>query len=184
MQETIYQLWEYFHLKVKSESRYLPRSTRNAKIVKNFLKKLDKAGIKIIGYNYLFDYFCHQWHYWSSSNTKREITLEWIIGKKAVDRWLNDRREDYQFIYSEQLVKPFKINKLALILDAGEPGVYPDEELYKKRFEGETQLYYCMEFTTMYNHRSAMCRLCSVKAQCKAKLKEVDFRTFKTRGYE
>ena len=101
-------------------------------------------------------------------------------------RWkvLSLRREDYQFIQLEQLIKPLGISKLAIDLDKGTPGIAQAEEFYKKRFEGETQFYYCMEYTTMYNHKSAMCLLCSEKAQCKAKLKEVDFQTYKTRGYE
>ena len=158
-------------------------------VIDKFFNTLYKQyGEAAIGMNFLIDYFSFTWSYWSDKKTKRRITLSWIIGKKAIERWFN-REKHYQYHYQVKLLNPYGFDMNHLIWevfpdDTDSGGLNPTEENDKKRFNGEGQLASCLQFTTLYNHRSTICILCPCKVLCKIFLKETNQSLYKKRGYE
>lgn len=186
----VVRLYEHFYnKKYKSHFKVDLDKAGQRKLVDNFIKLLaQQFGIHSVGYNMICDAISYSFSYWSSKNTKRTISLNWIIGKKTITRWL-ERKEGTDY-YTEQFLFENSIDLSSLKQQLAEQDVQedkpildPSEELEKARFTGQAQLYHCSQFTTLYHHKSIICLKCGNRAACKKLLKDTKPRLFSKRGY-
>jgi hypothetical protein len=169
--------------------------TNDYKVLQKFIDKLDKKfGLKSIGIVWLLNYFDRQFQYWlwieQGGRMKyglRSIQLAWVIGDKAYKRHDEELRHFYgntlkiefrkklKFTLSEFF--PKKENNLAEINEV--------EEKEKQRYYNtKANFLWCIEETTLFNHKSIFCRVCTNKETCKKVLKRNYTKLYTLRGYE
>lgn len=188
--KTVAKLFDYFNSKVfKSSYRIDLDRNNHRKLIDNFVKLLaSQFGLHSIGYNTLLECFQYSFFYWSGKKTKRQLSLNWIIGKKTITRWL-EKKEGTQY-HIDNFVKEYNIDIDLLKQQLAEQDVQedkpildPSEELEKARFTGQAQLYHCSQFTTLYYHKSLNCLKCVNRSPCKKLLKDINPRLYSIRGY-
>lgn len=188
--KTVSIIFDYFNYKLfRNANKKLNLTDRNRKMIDNFINRLSKHyPAASIGTNFLLDYFSFTFDYWSDKEgLKRDLTLEWIIGKKAILRFL-EKRDSYQYFYNKFLLEyDINLDQLRLKITEEEQidaGLDPAEELEKRRFSGEARLYNCLQHTTLYNIKSGTCLACPDKYTCKNLLRVKFPRTYEKRGYK
>lgn len=160
---------------------------KNSIQIQNFIDLLAKHyQLDSININFLINYLAWSFNRRYGQITKREISLNWIIGKKTLEQFL--KRKDGEQYFVDQFANNIGINIEQLRYELHEKGVEvsgldPAEELEKDRFSGGARLYNCLQYTTLYNHRSKSCLTCDNKLICKKLLKSIFPRTYKKRGY-
>lgn len=189
--KVVSRAFDYFYNKVHKKHFKLDLSVNKHQTkIDNFVKLIaQQFGLHGVGLNLILEYFSFAFAYWSEKNTKRPISLNWIIGKKTFNRWL-DRKQgtDYyteKFLYNNEIDIALLHQQLVednCDLDSNE--LSADEEIEKARFNGEAKLYNCLRNTTLYNHKSQHCILCVNKSTCKNMLKSLSPRVYRQRGYE
>ncbi len=186
--KTVCKLFDHFYQKIYKNNYKLDLSINNQlKQVNNFVDLLiQQFGLNAVGTNLILDYICFSFHYWHSKNTKRNISLNWIIGKKTFKRWV-DRKSGNNY-YTQQWLNEMGINLDYLRQEIFEQelqhkGLDPAEEIEKLRFHGDARLAHCIQFTTMYHHKSINCLGCESKSTCKKLLSINRPQLFKARGY-
>ncbi len=185
----VQKLFDYFYYKIHKNHYKLDLDLNNhKKIIDNFVKLLAQHyQLPSIDTNFLILYFTFAWEYYSNKHLKRNVSLNWIVGKKTFQRWLEKR--DSTTYYNNKFLKEYGINIDQLKQDLHEDqseaiGLDPVEELEKKRFTGEAVLFNCLLHTTLYNHKSLICLQCPYKKDCKDMLKKTHPRIYKNRGYK
>jgi hypothetical protein len=187
--ECVAKLFTYFHYKIyRSSSFKIDLSKGNQKKqVDTFLQLLaNQYGLPSISPSFLIEYFVFQFsqkHDWATS---MKIQLNWIIGKKAFDTWVN--RNEHHSYFSGKFTQEYDINVYELKqqlfeLELQEQGLDPAEELEKERFDGSARLFNCLQNTTLYNHKSPTCISCSERVHCKNFLLKQNKRLYEQRGY-
>lgn len=134
-----------------------------------------------------FEYQFNHWYDYTSESTAGRIQIEWIVGKKAFERWKKADPIISAFVVRKNLRKDVnfksrleKENWNMIIIEPNEV-----EEREKERFHNTNQGYnYCLISTTLYNHKSTNCIACKNSTRCKENLKNVFPKIFKKRGYE
>ncbi len=153
------------------------------------IKKITKS--PILQEDYLKQYFEFQFNHWYKhtvvSKSVKNIQIEWIVGKKAIDRWNRSDRALSSFIVRKNFktdidvrekIKKEDYNNILLNLNN-------IEENEKERFHNTVKGHYnCIINTTLYNHKSLNCLNCSKRTDCKKLLKSEFPKIFKKRGYE
>lgn len=189
--EIIKELYEYFYFKTlyKPYTLDLLRE-RNSKFVTNFLINLDKfVSLETVGVNLLIDYFSYSFAYYSSLDTQRDISLNWIIGKKMIKRFFGEKTGgwDYHvdnFLREHQISKDEIRSKLVVQEEKSYLKVHPSEESEKSRVpDTEARIYNCLNYTTLFNHRSIICLTCHQKIFCRQILKKTNPDLYAKRGY-
>lgn len=182
-------IFDFFYQRIyKSPGFQLDLDVNNQrKQVDNFVKLISKHyPLQSIGTNFLIEYFCFAFHYWSDKVTKRRISLNWIIGKKLFQRWLD--KADSQKYFDDRFLYENDINLDVLRFNLAQleekQGLDASEEIEKQRHRGEARLFHCLQYTTMYNHRSEICRMCSENITCKKLLKVEYPAIYRKRGYK
>lgn len=179
----VYGLYTYFYQKIYGYSIGNAPQDRQQAMITNLGKRLSKYyEISSLGFDFFFEYIMFQWEYWLDKRTKRKIALEWLIGKKAIQRWM-DRNEHSAYFVNENIVKAYGIDRDGLRNKyyPGQENADDAEELEKTRHQGAARLYHCSQFTTMYNHRSQVCLSCDMKKDCKKLLQEIRPEIYKKR---
>lgn len=188
--KAVAKLFDHFNSKVfKSSYRIDLDKNNHRRLIDNFVKLLaSQFGLHSIGYNTLLDCFQYSFFYWNGKKTKRQLSLNWIIGRKTVTRWL-EKKDGTQY-HIDNFIKEYDIDINLLKQQLAEqdnqeeqPILNPAEELEKTRFKGAAQLYHCSQFTTLYHHKSIICLKCGNRAACKKLLKDTKPRLFSKRGY-
>lgn len=189
--EKVCKIFDVFYQKVFKTANFNLDLSRNKqrKQVDNFIKLISKNYyLPSIGTNFFISYFCFQFEYWENKKTKRNVSLGWIIGKKAFKRWI-DRSESSEY-FSNKFLLEYAIDLNALRIDLHEDELVKNEvldnceEIEKIRFTGEARLFNCLHHTTMFNHRSGTCLSCPQSRDCKILLKAKYPFTYKKRGYK
>lgn len=188
----VHFLYELFYKKFYTNKNYKFIPTEDAlKKIEKFIILLDKQyKLETISLNFLISYFIFQFNYWSDLKIKsfnERISLSFIIGSKAFERWISrDQNFDwtlYTFKFTEKYgisisyIKDFFSEQEISQLNKA-------EEIEKKRFSNtERGLLNCIERTTLFNHKSQICLLCKDKCDCKKLLKDNYYQIFIQRGY-
>ena len=162
----------------------------------NFLKEKNNQYLTI---DWLFDYFNFQFTYWSfikeSKNKNGDynflIMLHWVLGKKALKRYLNKTSKDTYFYHSNFYPK-YNINKNDLIellenkqylvvekediieedkIILINPLNYKEEENKKRKYNTIEGFFICQQYTTLFKFNSNLCKNCKFKINCKKILK-------------
>lgn len=173
--ETI-KFFEYFYRKITNNELFsLTYTDKDKKTTQNFIKKVQKKYGDGIGFDWLFFYFSFQFMYWDEKRTKlgkRRVYFNWIIGNKALKRFIE--KDNNQIYFSELFCRQYEIKKGDLIKT--EQKTHTDiskrEEEEKERFYGNTEGFLnCIENTTFYNRKSKFCFSCLFKNSCIGLLK-------------
>jgi len=173
IKEHIGILYEYFFVKMTGWKNYKFRPSDNQeKQISNFVKLLHKNyHLLSIGPNFLIDYYTFQFKYWSELDTRFEgkVMLNWVVGKKALDRW--DNKQSSWNYFLQEFIKRFNIDKDILVAKLNGVKIVnkiPLQDIEKLRFYNtERGFVNCIEVTTLYNHRSKLCIFCKFKKDCK-----------------
>ena len=176
---SIESLYEYFYQKIYNLPKYSYNDSKiNSKYIESFLNIIDKKyKLPCIGKEFLINYFLFQFDYWSQLTLKsynQTINPQYIIGKKAFQRW-SDRDSSYDWqLESLGIIKKYKISlrdlKSLLNTQNVEDNNFEDKE--RKRFlNTERGFIHCIERTTLYNKRSSVCLFCNFKSDCEKLLK-------------
>ena len=138
---------------------------------------------------YLKTYLEFQFNHWYKHESESEIKRiqpEWIFGDKALKRWEKTDKKISAFVVRKNLKKDIKFkaefkkenwNNIVLKLNDKE------EQNKTKFFNTVKGFYFCLETTTLYNHKSKYCFDCKFNKDCKEKLKQTYPKIFKKRGY-
>lgn len=189
IKQDIVSFYEYFYKKKHNSLNYkFKPSEKSEKVINTFLSILDKKfNIKTIDKNFLFDYFIYQFNYWRNANLKAaygKFRIELIIGKKAIERYIENKNNDLWVIQKSEIYKLYSINKSDLIDE--EKHVYDSNSEYnikKIKYNTSEGFNNCITLTTMYNHNHKLCILCEFKNDCKKALKENYPKIYESRGY-
>lgn len=164
----------------------------------NFSKFLKNEKSQYLNIDWLFDYFNIQFTYWDFIRSNKEkngekyfIMLHWILGKKALKRYLNRSSRDTYFYHSSFFIK-YEIKKSELLEDLKNknfiienkenfiekdkiininPLISQEEILKKEKYNTLEGFYICQEFTTLFRFNSNLCLKCINKIRCKKQLK-------------
>lgn len=162
-----------FYYKEVFKSNY--SVTKKDKVVIASFIKLLKVYYKetsSLGDIFFTTYFEFQFSYWRDKKTRFDnyYPISWFVGKKAFQRF-TDKNSQISFksvnSFAKIKTKSFKdvkrkdnrqnISKLI-----------PYEERQKKHYLNTLEgLSYCIEFTTLYNPLSSVCKLCTNQESCK-----------------
>lgn len=183
------KLFEYFYNHLYKTNFKLDLSINNQdKVLSNFVKELEKRVIGVSN-NFLVSFLSFGFAYFYTKRLKRKITLNWIASKKLLTRFL--AREEGTDYYTREFLREYNINldELRSYLVEQQEVDYlaldKQEELNKARLpDSDARLYNCLQDTTLYNHRSAICLICHQKTFCKNLLKTTNNFVYKKRGYE
>lgn len=190
-EKNVVKLFEFFYNKLYKTNFKLDLSLNNqAKIVRNFIDLLAKQyTYDTVGINFLIDYFSFGFHYFYTKKLKRNISLNWIVGKKLFTKYI-ERKEGTDY-YTSEFLREYQINiddlRSALIEvppNVGYDKVDDSEEMIKSSIaDGAARLYSCMIGTTMFHHRSITCVMCKQKTTCKDLLQKINPSLYRNRGY-
>lgn len=193
--DLIHSFFDYFSKKVYGLDRLYPTDT-TIKHSESFLLMLDKAyGKKASGKDFLFRYFCFQFDYWywkglekNISIYGRNIQLSFIIGKKAFDRF-QKRNSEYDWrLDNLPFMEKCSIKKSDLVRDYAkvktDSKVDTEAPIKLAMYNEPEGFLNCIDFSTMFNHKSHICQGCKFKKDCKKLLKKVHPTLYTDRGYE
>ena len=186
---TIVEFYEYFYKKRFGNPKYKYKPSKRAeKIIGSFLTLLDKHyDLKLIGRDFLWSYFIYQLNHWRSAELKAfygRFRIEMIIGKKAFNRFVEDEYELMWVIEHSEIIDLYEFRRSDLIEESKRK--YNDsyeEGIKKKHHNTDKGFYYCIENTTLFNHKHTSCMLCKYKTDCKKVLEEKFPKLYSKRGY-
>ena len=188
--DIVEKCYKVFYIKLSGQELFeFNPSDREKKSLTNFIILLDKKyGIESVSTNIIFDYFTFQLDYWANLDSRfgKKIPLNWYIGKKAFNRFLNRTEKDLW--HAKRTLKKYNINinqvQEKKIKDFKALKIRVYEETEKKRFFNTDRGFLnCIESTTLFNHRSLECISCKNKIECKKILKENFTKLYILRGY-
>ena len=187
--QAIIDLYELFYKEFTGNKSFRLDLNRNKQEVKidNFIKNIGKYyNINSIGIDFLVRYFLFQFYYWKDKNTNRKIQIEWVIGKKALERFLrNGFNEKFEFFIHKENDIDFSEIYHKFAVTKYQPDFNEESErerMEKKRFfNTEAGLVNCLENTSLYNPKSDICNQCNFVGDCKELLKQNYYKLYKAR---
>jgi len=134
-------------------------SEKDLKIIESFMVLVEKKiGLTSLGSFFLDSYFTYQFQYWKQIKHRPVVyyPVHWILGKKALGRWLGLKYKPTQFLVNQKQQDQY-VNLI--------------EESYKKEnYSIEDGFYNCLQTTTLFDPKSRYCNLCVNSAVCKKTL--------------
>jgi hypothetical protein len=176
--EVIINFYQYFYSKLTSYRDFVFTPTKKEKVsLDNFLNLVDKKiPLPSIGKVYWYDYFCLQFDYWRTKQTrlgKNKVNFNWIIGKEAWARW-EMRVENFRFFTEAGFVALFEVRRSDLIKDfeyIGEGNRIGQDIVRLSRHNTKEGFVSCIYLTDLYTENNEFCHSCNEKILC-MKLKE------------
>lgn len=187
-------IYQDFYREVNLNQEYVVNLTDNDhkcldKFVEFYCKKINQYAI---GPVFLVDYVEFAFDFWRGVKTKfgeGTVYLNWVFGKKGIERYEKwkkvvhtrklrkdiSRRVLAKYRWKEDTKKEFvrsilEINKV--------------EESEKERFKNKDEGFiWCIQTTTLYNHKSKNCLSCRYSIDCKEVLKTNYLKLYNKRGY-
>ncbi len=177
VRELVISFYEYFYSRVTGNNRYSFKPTNSEiSMIDNFIKLMGGG----IGKLYLFKYFSYQFYYWHDKETrfgKGKVQLNWVIGKKAYERY-DIKKEEHWYSYSTDLGLKFGIYKSDLIPDVQKSDfnvvkLLPHEDIDRMlHLNTEEGLILCIDLTSMWHPKSKACSICINVDTCKLIMKD------------
>ena len=191
--------YEQQYSKIKNYQFTVRLNKNDEAMMDNFITDLlIRLNQSNIGNDFISSYVESQFAYWLSLDTKlgaKTIPLNWVFGKKALDRWFQTSYSANKFKTKIKLknvgIKSIKsknkedLNTSKNILLKTFVELSEVEEAMKsKALNKEYGFLNCVQTTTMFNHKSPNCLVCDFQIKCKAFL-STNYKTInKARGYE
>jgi len=178
-----------------NNKRTFPLNYTETTSIYNFSKYLKDKHKEYISLDWIFDYFNYQFTYWDWWKVQKEkngndstIMANWVLGQKALKRFLSKTQKDSYFYHSSFFSK-YKIQKqeiinlielkflfLDIIEEEEEKILNPlnilEEETKKKYYNTIEGFSSCLNFTSLFKFTSPLCKECSWKIKCKIVLKQ------------
>jgi len=191
----VHELYCHFDSKFHNTDPRLSKPIDNQSIT-NFLIEVHKDyNLNSINNDFLFKYFIYQYDYWKSKEIRafgNHTRLINIIGPKAYSRfkqiqtnstynWYNAEKSLVEYGIDRSILSRYNHNK------SSDPSkLHIDEEKEKIVFKSNhhLQLAHCIDNTTLYNHNSNHCQVCTMQNVCKRMLKDNLPQLYVNRGYE
>jgi hypothetical protein len=161
---TLKSQFSYFYKKV-FKKRY-DFSDRDEQYIQNFLSILQSGYQDGVGEEWLFEYLLFQFNKYSSAETKMNIQLHWIYGKKALGMWKDRNLEHHQY-FDEQFQEQYNIKRRDVIVE--EPQNVSKEYKKKERnrfVDLSRRLIHCYELS-LFDESCIDCMMCKNKNKCK-----------------
>lgn len=168
IQETIVKCFEHYYSQIYNETGYRANIKAYQKHLDNFPKLLEKNGYKVpsIGLEWINSFILFQLEYYLGLETTSKIKLNWLIGKKAFDRYnsVEDwKQKNYWISINTSHLTKFE-------LEQKQDNEYEINHR-KKHHNTESGFLNCIKNTTLYI-KHPICISCNFKDQCKKLLKE------------
>lgn len=184
----IVNLYLELYVKVSMNENYvLNYSASQETMIYNFI---DYFGAMKITKDFLRAYFEFQFNYTYKFEKfgKGKVMLNWVIGKKAIERWKDRDKFKFKYHILYGIKKHINISNKnpASIgwLDKLAKGLPHEDDQRAKHLNTNKGVLWCYSNTTMYNHRSDYCVMCKFSDICKLTLAEENPKLYKLRGYE
>lgn len=133
------------------------------------------------GTDWIVDYLVYQVHYWHDKDTRYKVTLGWVLGEKALERflrrppgktWYEDRMLQEKLGMSrEELKKRWRLTTGEHPLQAYRNPVH-EERIKAQYLNTEFGFFQCQTLTTLYTDCET-CRKCLSQGKCKDLLKKI-----------
>lgn len=180
----------------------LDKTGKREKLINRFIDYVDtKYDLKSVGMDFLINFIESGFNlYFDAKHLKygtKSIQIEWIIGSKAIERYEKIRDKDNKYFRKFRKIrkditlrisdkfKSASITNVKAINELLISGTLDFYESEKAKFYNTSEgLLWCMMNTTLYNHKSKLCSVCSNRNKCKQILKENYPKLYTIRGYE
>lgn len=162
MIENLKIYYKYFNKKVFNNR--IEFTEKNLKTISNFSILLLKEYGESIGEDWLFEYLTFQFNKFHSAETKMKLQLNWIYGKKALEKY--KIRNDESSFFNQRFRQDFNIRRRDLFRTSNEPlsSVYKHRE--RNRYIQSTEkLLHCIELR-LYDEKTADCKFCKNRKYC------------------
>lgn len=146
-------MYEYFYRILSGDRQYSYAPTsKEQKTIDNFALYHTQLS--------LWNYFSHQFEYWSKLTYTHGFNISYIIGSKAIERW-NSRFTTFKWdkaifaAYDQHYFDTTTDKKISY------------EEIVKRGFDKTHPLPQCVDVTTLYNPEHSICKKCLDRVACK-----------------
>lgn len=179
----------------------LDKLGRREKCIDKFIDHIDKKyNLHSIGMDFLINFIESGFNlYFDAKHLKygvKSIQIEWIIGSKAIERYEKIRHIDNKYFRKLRKIRKdirlkiddkfrkFSITNVKAIKSLLTDGNIDFYEAEKQRYYDTNEgLLWCMTNTTLFNHKSRLCAVCTNRNKCKQILKENYPKLYTIRGY-
>lgn len=187
---TIETFYEHFYSKKYRLKYRLKQSKKTVGVCRSFLALIDKKySLHCVDKMFLWEYFIFQFNYWHDLTIKsfyNKLSIEYIVGKKAFDRWDKRDREFDWIIDDSKTIERLGVQKNVLFTDREQRtkvNKHDSSRAIRKQFHNtERGFACCIEFTTLFDGRDVSCVTCKFKQDCKELLRSNYPALYKERG--
>lgn len=175
LKEQVITLYQYFSCKISRNNSFIFYPTKKQeKAIQSLLDFFhEKYGKYSFSFDKLWEYFQYQFNYWHDKNTrfgKGNIMFDWVIGKKAFDRY-NEAVENKSIFYSTDIIDKYLLKKdevLEIVDFESNSFLFELDEVERKRYlNTDYGLFHCLSLTNGYTEKSEHCKVCINKFECK-----------------
>lgn len=182
LREAVLEVYTFLYTSVLDRSVQKINLAQNGQgaTLDNFCAKIHKRYGDSIGTDWIVDYCLSQVHYWLEKDTQYKVTMGWILGDKALERYLK-RPQGKDFYEDRMLKRKLRMTRGELKAkwrksEKGHPlavfTVLPHEDRIKAQFlNTEFGFFQCQSMTTLYSD-CLPCRDCGSQKECKILLKK------------
>lgn len=174
---TIEKFYQYFYAKKYKQDGYRFKGTKTTRgVCKTFLELIDKEySLHCVGDVFLWDYFLFQFDYWHNLTVTKfndVVTIAYIVGEKAFDRYTGRNREyDWQ-MESYPIIELYGVHKKDVFTNREQPKKVNSGAALKELYHNtERGFATCVEFTTLYDPKDKSCKDCIFKIDCQELLR-------------
>jgi len=165
MKKKVEKLYEkFFRLTSKKQDFIFQSSSKEKKMIENFLAKLDETANE----EWLFDFLLFGFSRYADLETrygKGLVQLSWVIGQKAIDTF--KKRTEEQLYYTQKFKEEYGINK-----EVKKEKPFNESFLNREKqrfYNTERGLLHCKEMLFTPNESNS-CLNCKFKEECKTEI--------------
>lgn len=163
-QTDLFEFYCYFFLKTFKKRKTI--TEKEQKHIQSFLKLINKEYGESVGKEWLFEYLSFQFNKYSTANTKMDLQLSWVYGKKGLNNY-RDRNEESEYF---NILFREKFNIKRRVLSETNQTVISEDHFNRerKRFKEDQyrQFIHCDEMN-LFDNENIICSVCSNKEYCK-----------------
>jgi len=169
MLELIKEVYEYIYSIISSNPDFeIVLNKQNKSVLESFTQQIEQEYKGSIDENFIQAFILYQFLYYDDKKTRLgrgRVYLNWILGKKAIERWKN--KNEYWFYFTEEYRKrldiPIVVEKQ--VVDYEKVELHKQRE--RKRFLGTPQGFLHCHELVLFDKYSKECLSCKFKNNCK-----------------
>lgn len=179
--EIVEDFYQYFYARKYKDLKFkFKRSKTTKSVCESFLAIINKKySLHCVGPEFLWDYFLFQFNYWHeltmANSFTDTVTISYIVGKKAFERWNSrDREYDWQ-METYPIIELYSIHKKDLFIkneQLNKMNRVDSSKVVRRQFLNTNKgLAMCIEFTTLFDPTDMSCLRCKNRVTCKELLR-------------